>query len=142
MASRDFFIYTAEFLPLNANATATVRIPIQSDSMFQLTEITGAVKAADSDEVVIAAPAITLTLLDEGSGRLLFDRAVEWSNVIGTAQRPFVLPQFKLLPANATLNVTVSSLIGSARRVRISFVGYKIFASPNEIAAIIAAGGA
>lgn len=133
MASRDFFIYTAEFLPLAPNSSAVVRLQVQADSLFELTELAGAVKTADTDETVVAAPAITLTIQDEGTGRLLFDRAVEWSNVVGTAQRPFVLPQFKTFQANASIAITATSLLAAGnRRVRLSLIGYKIFAGPEQ----------
>lgn len=127
MASRDFFIYSAEFLPLNANATANVRIPVQGDSAFELTAISGDVKATDATETAIADPSLTVMLVDEGSGRRIFDRAQIWANIIGTAQRPFVLPQFKTFAPNSVLSVEVADLSTLTRRVRISFIGYKIF---------------
>lgn len=134
MPSRDFFIFSAEFLPLGASASATVRISIQADSHFELIELTGDVKTADTVETVVADPSITLLILDEGSGRQLFDRAQIWSNLIGTAQRPFILPQPKTFRANSTIAITATELSGNARRVRISLIGYKLFAE--------AAGGA
>jgi hypothetical protein len=127
MPSRDLFFYSAEFLPLNAGATTPVNVPIQADSQFEMTEIMGDVRALDSDEVVIAAPAILLTLLDTGSGRLLMDRAQIWPNLIGTAERPFLLPMPKTIQANSVLQVTATNNAVAARRVRITFAGYKLF---------------
>lgn len=128
MPSRDFFVYTAEFLPLNAGATAPVNVPIQADSSFELAELAGDVKTADTDEVAIADPAILISIVDQGTGRLLMDRPELWANIVGTAQRPFLLPMPKTFAANATIQITATSLLGAgARRVRLSLIGYKIF---------------
>lgn len=124
---RDFFIYSAEFLPIGASATATVRVPIQADSHFALMEITGDVRALVTDEAVIATPAMRMTLRDEGTGRILMDRAQQWTNVIGTAQRPFFLPAPKIIRANSTFVVEIINDNANARQVRIGFVGFKIF---------------
>lgn len=124
---RDFFVYSAEFLPIGATATATVRVPIQADSAFALMEITGDVRALVTDEAVIAAPAMRMELRDEGTGRILMDRAQMWDNIIGTAQRPFFLPAPKVIRANSTFVVTLTNDNANARQVRIAFVGYKIF---------------
>lgn len=128
MPSRDFFIYSAEFLPLNANATATVRIPIQADAAFECFEITGDVRATTATEAVIAAPAVLVTITDEGTGRLIFDRAQLWTNLIGTAERPFFLPLPKTFKAAGVLSVSLSDLSTLTRTIRVALIGYKIFA--------------
>jgi len=128
MPSRDFFVYSAEFLPISASAAATVRVPIQSDSDFELTEMTGDVRDADTDETVIAQPSLLVLITDEGSGRIIFDRAQMWDNIIGTAERPFILPMPKLIKANSVLSVQLTNNVAANKRVRMSFVGYKLFA--------------
>ena len=127
MPSRDFFIYSADFLPLNANASATVRIPLQGDSAFECMQFTGDVRTAPTAETVIAAPAVTVTIVDSGTGRSIFERAQIWTNMIGTAERPFFLVQPKTFPSNGTIQVTLNDLSGLARTIRVSLVGYKIF---------------
>lgn len=124
---RDWFTYTAEFLPLSANASQNVNVPIQADSDFMLAAISGTVKTAATAEVVIAAPAVTVRLESTGTGRNLMDRAVPWNNIIGTAQRPFLLPSPHTLKANSTLLVVATELGGNNRTVRIAFLGYKLF---------------
>lgn len=125
--SRDFFTYSAEFLSLGASASLTVNVPIQNDSDFQLTELTGEVRDAIATETVIATPAILVTIQDQGTGRVLMDRAQAWPNMIGTAQRPFILPMPKEIRANSVIAVTLSNLLAVAKFARVSFVGYKIF---------------
>ena len=124
---RDWFTYTAEFLPLNANAAQNVSVPIQADSDFMLTGLSGTVKALVTSEVVIAAPAVTIRLESTGTGRNMMDRPVPWNNLVGTAERPFLLPSPHTLKANSTLLVALTELGGNARQVRIAFLGYKIF---------------
>lgn len=125
--SRDFFTYSAEFLPLGSLATTTVNVPIQADSDFQLAELTGDVRDLVASETVIATPAILVTLQDQGTGRVLMDRAQLWTNIVGTAQRPFILPMPKEIRANSVMAVTVQNLIAAVKQIRVSFIGYKIF---------------
>lgn len=128
MADRDLFTYSAEFLPLPNNAGATVLITIQADSDFLLAELTGDARADDTSETVIAAPSILVLFADQGTGRLLQDRAQMWDNIIGTAERPFILPVPKLFRASSTIAVTATQgNVGAARNVRIALHGYKVF---------------
>jgi hypothetical protein len=90
-------------------------------------EITGDVRALVTDETVIVAPAMRMELRDEGTGRILMDRAQMWDNIIGTADRPFFLPAPKVIRANSTFVVTLTNDNANARQVRIAFVGFKIF---------------
>lgn len=127
MAGRDFFVYSAEFLPLGSLSTVAVNVPIQADSDFELTQLTGDVRVNVTDEVVVADPNCLVTLIDQGSGRLLMDRGQIFPNLIGTAQRPSILPMPKLIRANSVIQVTLQNLVAAARQIRISFLGYKIF---------------
>ena len=124
---RDVFFYTAEFIPIGASASATVRVPIQADSHFQLLHITGDVRALVTDEAVIADPAMRILLRDEGTGRILMDRAQMWNNLVGTAERPGFLPAPKLIRANSTFVVELINDNANARQVRLAFAGYKVF---------------
>lgn len=125
---RDWFTYSAEFLPLPNNAGATVLITVQADSDFQLAELTGDVRTADTAETVVAQPSILVLIVDQGVGRYLMDRAQMWDNLIGTAERPFILPVPKMFRASSTISVTATQgNVGAGRNVRISLHGYKVF---------------
>lgn len=127
MASRDFFVYSAEFLSLGSLATTPVNIPIQADSDFELTQLTGDVRILLADEAVVAAPNLLVTLVDKGTGRQLMDTGVIFTNLIGTAQRPSILPMPKNIRANSVIQVVAQNLVAAARFVRIALIGYKIF---------------
>lgn len=128
MASRDWFTYTAEFIPLPASASATVIIPVLADSDFELTALTGDVRTAVTAETVIAAPAIRVLITDQGVGRALMDVAQEWPNIVGTAERPYFLPSPRTFRASATIAVALTNDAAAARQVRLALNGYKIFA--------------
>ena len=125
--ARDFFVYSAFFLPIGASASAVVNVPIQADSAFAIMEITGDERDLTTNETNVAFPALTLLLRDGGSGRVLMDQAQVWTNIVGTAQRPFYLPHPKILNPNSTLVVELTNQAAAVRQARISFVGFKIF---------------
>lgn len=123
---KDFFVYTAEFLPLPASATNTVNTAIQADSDFLIVLVTRVVTATDNTTFVANVPEL-VTITDAGSGRNLMDRAVHMDNLIGTAQLPSYWPYPKLIRASGTLNTTVQNLEAVDRNVRISYLGFKVF---------------
>lgn len=127
--ARDPFYYTAERLPLAANASESFQIQIQADSDFLLAELTGVVKNADLDETAIADPAILIEILSSSSGRILMDRAVSWSVLVGTAQRPYILPTPKTFPANSQITINFTNQTAATKRVRLTLHGYKLFAN-------------
>lgn len=124
---KDFFVYTAEFLPLAAGGTATVNTAIQADSDFLIVAVTRVVTDIANTTFLANVPQL-VTITDAGSGRNLMDRAVHMDNLIGTAQLPSYWPYPKLIRASGTLNTTVQNLDGAnARNVRISYLGFKVF---------------
>ena len=127
MPVRDWFTYTAEFLPLNANTTQNVNVPIQADSDFMLTGLSGSVKTAATAETVIAAPAVLVRIEVTGTGRNLMDRPVPWVNLVGTAERPFLMPVPHTVKANSTILVALTELSGNNRTIRVALLGYKLF---------------
>lgn len=127
MPTRDFFTYVAEFLPLGSLSTTPVNVPIQADSDFELTQLTGDVRILVTDEVVVADPNLLVTLVDQGTGRALMPSGVVFPNLIGTAQRPSILPMPKLIRANSVIQVTAQNLVAASRFVRVALIGYKLF---------------
>lgn len=128
---KDFFIYTANFLPLAISATATTDIAIQSDSDFVIVACVQLV-LTDADAGPALQPLATVTLLDAGSGRQLMDRAVAVENLYGTAQRPAYLPMPKLIKRASTFSTTLTNLEATARNYRLSYWGFKIFGYPQQ----------
>lgn len=123
---RDLFWYSVEFLPLNANATEIANITIQADSAFLLTALTGDVRTGETSEANIETPAINVLITDQGTGRTLMDRAQRWNNIIGTGQRPYILPMPKQFSQSSTIAVQMTEMSGNNRYVRLTLHGYKI----------------
>lgn len=124
---KDFFVYTAEFLPLAAGGTATVNTAIQADSDFLIVLVTRVVTDTLNTTFSANVPML-VNVTDAGSGRNLMDRAVHMDNLFGTAQLPSYWPYPKLIRASGTLNTTVQNLDGgNAYNVRMSYLGFKVF---------------
>ena len=125
--TKDFFTYSADFLPLAAGGTLTVDISIQADSDFAIVAGVRVVTDVANTAFIDPVPQ-TVTILDASSGRQFQDRAVHIDNLFGTAQLPALWPMTKLIRANSTLSTTLINLDGAnARNTRISYLGFKIF---------------
>lgn len=127
---KDFFIYQEDFSSLANGASATGSINIQADSDFVVQKLTfladiAAAVQTDSSRVV---PLITIQITDTGSGRNLMESPAPISNVFGTGEIPFILPQPKLLLARSTVAISVANFSASTTyNLRISFIGHKVF---------------
>lgn len=128
--AKDFFVYSAEFLPLAANQTQTFEIAIQADSDFVIVAGVRVVTQIDNVTQTTFVPEL-VRILDTGSGRELTDRAVHMENWFGTAQLPAYWPYPKVIRASSTLQTTVQNLDGNARNVRMSYLGFKVFDYPE-----------
>jgi len=128
--ARDFFVYQENFLALASGATATGSINIQADSDFLLEELTffadiaGAAQTSSSRVI----PLVTVQISDTGSGRNLLESQVPIPSIFGTGERPFILPNPKLLAANSNLSLSVTNYDAAAEyNLRCSLIGTKIF---------------
>lgn len=127
---RDFFAYAVEALPLNAATVVTATFAVQNDSDFLAVCLTGTARDTADPTTVFASPAITLQITDSGSGRNLFNRAVDWNNAIGPATLPFYLPYPKYIGRASTVTFTFTNLAaagGQDYNVRLNVSGFKIF---------------
>lgn len=127
---KDFYIYEEDFSALASGTTATGAINIQADSDFVLQKLTyfadiAAASQTDSSRIV---PLASVQITDTGSGRNLMESAAPISNVFGTGEIPFILPQPKLFLARSTITITVANFHASATyNIRLSFIGHKVF---------------
>lgn len=127
-ATKDFFVYSTTYLPLNAGVTLTNSIQIQADSHFMIIQINRDVRSAADDETIVADPSMLVRLFDSGSGRQLQDNPVPSENWFGYAQLPGYLPYPKVLKRASTLTVEVENLTAATNyNVRLAFLGFKIF---------------
>lgn len=123
---KDYFIYSLEFLPLAASGIAAAAVNIQSDSHFLIELITGVATDVTNATFIANVPEL-VNMTDSGSGRNFFDKPVHWNNLFGTAQLPGVLPFPKVINAGSTLTIQLTNLEATARNVRISLIGFKVF---------------
>ena len=123
----DFFVYSAQFLPLVASATGTFETAIQADSDFLIVAGTRFVTDTATPPVVAADALQLCTIEDTGSGRRLQDRSIPIDNWFGTGQRPTYWPEPKLVRASSTLRTEVTNLFNADVNLRLAFLGFKIF---------------
>lgn len=128
--AKDFFIYEADVLELDAGATATASFVIQADAAFMLqkmsimADIAGAAQTRNS----LVVPLCSIQITDTGSGRNLFNQPVPVPSVFGIAGEPFILSLPKEFAPNATVALTISNYSASSKyNLRMSFVGQKLF---------------
>ena len=123
---KDFFVYTANFIPLTASSTQTTNVSIQNDSDFLIIYGVGTVTDTTEASRLTYVPQL-VQLRDSSSGRELFDQATHYHNIFGTAEEPAYWSFPKLLRAGSTFSVTLQNLEATDRRVRIAFAGFKVF---------------
>jgi len=127
---KDFFVYQEDFSALASGATASGNINIQADSDFVVQKLTyfadiAAAVQTNSSRVI---PLTSVIVTDTGSGRNLMESALPISNLFGTGQIPFILPQPKMFLARSTITITLANFSAATTyNIRLSFIGYKIF---------------
>lgn len=124
--ARDFFLVTAEILPLAASGSGADTISINDDADFLIVAGTGVVTSVDNATFLANVP-ILVELKDSGSGRDMMDAPVHWNNIFGTAQYPAIWPYPKLIRRASSLTVKCTNLEATARNVRVTFHGFKVF---------------
>lgn len=113
--SSFFFIFSVPAFTLSGNGTNTVTVNIASTE-FWIYYING--HATDGDSVDVK-PTIST------EGEQLSNGTVLFNSIVGTAQRPFILPEPLILPVRATLLLEFTNRLGSSNIVDIALVGLK-----------------
>ena len=128
-APRDFFVYSVDFLSIAAaGGTGTETFTVQNDSDFLIVAVNGVATDPAAEETLRATSALTIQFVDSGSGRQLQNRAQGYNNVVGTAQLPAYWPFPKFVDRASDFTTTiVNNDTANATRVRLSFLGFKIF---------------
>ena len=129
---KTFFIYTADFVPLAALATATINTQIQNDSHFVC--IGGAALVTDSTQVtVINSPSNAnaagklVQITDVAAGYPLSQVPVPIESLLGSGQLPACWALPKIFRKGTTIATQVQNLINAIHVVRISFWGIRIY---------------
>jgi hypothetical protein len=123
----DPFTYQATFvLPGGALGLQTpVNIPITADSDFTIGKTMLASYTAAG--VFLANPDYLCTIFDTGSGRQFQDFPVHVHNIFGTAERPYIWPEPKLIMAASQLQITLINNTLVAATVYVALGGFKVF---------------
>jgi hypothetical protein len=126
---RDFFMFNIDFLNIAAaGGTATGTFLVPSDSDFLIVALTGTAVDPANEATAVAQSALTLAITDTGSGRQLQNRASAFPNLVGTGQLPGFMPYPKFIDRSSEVSATiVNNSLAAAARVRLSFIGFKIF---------------
>lgn len=134
----DPFSYTVTYNTLGALANVPVNIQIQADSDFVITKTMLCAYTAAS--VFLVNPDYLVSFFDSGSGRQLQDNPVHVHNIMGTAERPFIWSEPKLIKGSSTFIVTTQNLTAVAARVDLLFHGFKVFYVPPFTRSALGAG--
>lgn len=130
-APRDFFAYGLTFLTIAAaGGVATQTFTVQNDSDFLIIAPTATVVDPTDESVARSMGALTISFVDEGSGRQLQNQVLAMSTVVGTGQLPAYFPFPKFVDRASNFSATITNNDpANAVRVRLSFLGFKIFSS-------------
>lgn len=125
---RDFFVYSPpDITALAVGATTTVTFTVQQDSSFLICALAGQVRN-NATNAALANPAVTVAILDSGSGRQFQNRPQAWDNLVGTGQLPSYLPYPKIVAPSSDVSVTYANFDPAiVQDIRLSFLGFKIF---------------
>lgn len=122
---KEAYIYSAEWLPLSANARTDYEIRTDSDADFEFIKT---IHVATSDN-------FDLEYKDDTSGRFLNKgvmdaRAVSSTVLSGISANgfiPFIWPRPYIISAASTFTVTATDNSGSNNTIRLSFHGSKLY---------------
>ncbi len=122
---------------LAASGQATGNIQIQSDSHFLI--VAGVALVTDTTFTTVLnspsnanATGILCQIVDVGAGFPLSSVPMPLESVFGTAQLPGYWAIPKLIRASGTLQTNLQNLLATARAVRLSYWGVRIYHLINE----------
>ena len=129
---KQYYAYTADFLPLTASLTATVPFTVEASTDFIVVALTGIVTDVGNTTFLSSVPQ-TVQIVDASTGMAWFNgiNGTHFNNVIGDAQFPYFMPLPYYLRANSTVNVTLTNLEAVNRNVRLAFHGFKSVPGSN-----------
>jgi hypothetical protein len=122
--------YSAEWIPLAANATQTVTIPIQSDSDFVITHVVGTI-GRSSTKVGGNFNEVEFQIETGRAERFWQEGPIRGDMFVGTAQDPHYLAAPVRLRLNDVLRIRATNLVGFANWLIIHFHGFRIFDAPE-----------
>lgn len=131
--AKEGFNYSAVAIPLAAAGTVVATVAIQNDSDFLWVDCTGVCRDPAALQTIFPNPAVTVQVLDSGSGRQVFQAPLDWVTVVGDAQLPGEFAYPYLAEMGGQLDITFVNLAAQAYDLRLALRGFKIFQWPEDI---------
>ena len=112
----EFYIYTIDRISLPSSSSLTKSIRIGAEK-FNVMYINGYATNGDN---------LKLNIKITNRGKVLMNNNVLFSSIVGTAQRPFILPAPLKLDENSDIEITFTDLSGSNQTIDLALIGLKI----------------
>lgn len=130
-AYKEPFSYSVIFPNIASNQVLQQTTNIQNDSYFVCVEQTVDIWDQATGNTTNTLPQVApmlVRILDTSSGKYSMDQATPIANLFGTAMSPFVyLYRAKLFLPGGQIQVELTNGMGTAQRVRFTFVGFKVY---------------
>jgi hypothetical protein len=124
--AKQKFSHALLYQPVPLSGTLAQSFTADTDSWFVGL---GAVATSrdTATNLIVADRPFTVVMESTSGGRNFQSQAEDFDNVFGTAQLPAVWGAPLFVKPAATIQITLTNLIATARDIRISVFGFKIF---------------
>lgn len=126
--NKDFYAYAFTESSIASGATQSKTVTIEADANFIAHKLTifASIAGAAVTESSEVLPLVVLQITDNGSGRNLFNQPVAIPTIVGSGQRPFILPIPRLFRSNSSINFTYTNFsAGTTYRLDFTLSGVK-----------------
>lgn len=122
----NFFAINRTFLQIAAGAVPAQSFQIPNNLDFLTSYINGII--FEPAGTFIPNPDFLIQLSDNSTGWLFSDQVMAWGQIVGTAQRPFILPEPKLIPSNSSVDIALTNNIATVfDRCDLALIGAQVF---------------
>ncbi len=112
--------------PLPASSTESRSFTSDTDSWFVALGATATMRDTGTQASIADRP-ISAEVKSTSGGRDFQSAPEDFDNIFGTAQLPAIWGSPLFVKPAATIQITLTNLVATARDVRISILGFKIF---------------
>ncbi len=122
----NFFAINRTFLAIAAGAVPGQVFQIPNNLDYLANYINGVV--FEPAGTFIPNPDFLIQLSDNSTGWLFSDQVMHWGQIVGTAERPFILPEPKLIPSNSSIDIALTNNIATVMdRADLALIGAQVF---------------
>lgn len=101
------YTYSPSLTGIVAGGVGQIQVPIQSDSYFALTYMSGAVYSANT---FIPSPLSTINFTNSGSNRSFYNQQALFSIVLGSGGFPYSLPVRSIFSPSVNLIIDITNI--------------------------------